>query len=101
MSENSCTSTWCTFIKLLFFQNNFVTSVPIFKTFGFQYILFSVRKVRTLYACRGENEMELSFEPNEVIYNGKVYVCIYLCILFGIFSNFIASPLFMLHCFIH
>ncbi|KAF8784418.1 Rho GTPase-activating protein 26 like protein [Argiope bruennichi] len=27
------------------------------------------RKVRTLYACRGENEMELSFEPNEVIYN--------------------------------
>ncbi|XP_015923916.1 rho GTPase-activating protein 26 [Parasteatoda tepidariorum] len=26
-------------------------------------------KVRTLYACRGENEMELSFEPNEVIYN--------------------------------
>ncbi|GFR30382.1 rho GTPase-activating protein 26, partial [Trichonephila clavata] len=29
----------------------------------------SGRKVRTLYACRGENEMELSFEPNEVIYN--------------------------------
>lgn len=28
------------------------------------------RKVRTLYACRGENEMELSFEPNEVIHNG-------------------------------
>lgn len=26
-------------------------------------------RVRTLYACRGENEMELSFEPNEVIYN--------------------------------
>ncbi|KAG8188356.1 hypothetical protein JTE90_022556 [Oedothorax gibbosus] len=27
------------------------------------------RKVRTLYACRGENQMELSFEPNEIIYN--------------------------------
>ncbi|KFM75091.1 Rho GTPase-activating protein 10, partial [Stegodyphus mimosarum] len=27
------------------------------------------RKVRTLFACRGENEMELSFEPNEIIYN--------------------------------
>lgn len=26
-------------------------------------------KARTLYACRGENDMELSFEPNEIIYN--------------------------------
>ncbi|KAG8197864.1 hypothetical protein JTE90_024263 [Oedothorax gibbosus] len=27
------------------------------------------RRVRTLYACVGENESELSFEPNQIIYN--------------------------------
>ncbi|XP_054708182.1 rho GTPase-activating protein 26-like isoform X2 [Uloborus diversus] len=32
-------------------------------------ITISGRKVRTLFACRGENDMELSFEPNEIIYN--------------------------------
>ncbi|CAH1777647.1 unnamed protein product [Owenia fusiformis] len=29
------------------------------------------RKVRTLYACDAENESELSFEPNQIIYNVK------------------------------
>ncbi|KAL5278240.1 ARHGAP42 family protein [Megaselia abdita] len=28
-------------------------------------------RVRTLYACLGENEGELSFEPNQIITNGK------------------------------
>jgi hypothetical protein len=27
--------------------------------------------VRTLYACLGENDGELSFEPNQIITNGK------------------------------
>ncbi|GIY05685.1 rho GTPase-activating protein 26 [Caerostris extrusa] len=27
------------------------------------------RRVRTLYACVGENDSELSFEPNQIIYN--------------------------------
>lgn len=31
----------------------------------------SYRRVRTLYACVGENDSELSFEPNQIIYNGK------------------------------
>ena len=30
-----------------------------------------LRRVRTLYACVGEHETELSFEPNQVITNGK------------------------------
>ena len=29
------------------------------------------RRVRTLYACVGEHESELSFEPNQVITDGK------------------------------
>ena len=33
-------------------------------------ILFP-RRVRTLYACVGENETELTFEPNQIITNGK------------------------------
>lgn len=28
--------------------------------------------MRTLYACLGENDGELSFEPNQIITNGKV-----------------------------
>ncbi|XP_065556204.1 rho GTPase-activating protein 26-like [Artemia franciscana] len=28
-----------------------------------------VRRVRTLYACRGDNQSELSFEPNQIITN--------------------------------
>ena len=31
----------------------------------------SQRKVRTLYACVGEHESELNFEPNQVITDGK------------------------------
>ncbi|KAF5300015.1 hypothetical protein FQR65_LT09271 [Abscondita terminalis] len=31
----------------------------------------SVRRVRTLYACLGENDGELSFEPNQIITNVK------------------------------
>jgi hypothetical protein len=27
------------------------------------------RRVRTLYACKGENSSELSFEPNAIIFN--------------------------------
>lgn len=29
------------------------------------------RRVRTLYACVGENDSELTFEPNQIITNGK------------------------------
>ena len=29
------------------------------------------RRVRTLYACVGEHESELSFEPNQLITDGK------------------------------
>jgi len=29
------------------------------------------RRVRTLYACEAENDSELSFEPNQIITNGK------------------------------
>lgn len=29
--------------------------------------------VRTLYACVGENESELSFEPNVYLTNGQFY----------------------------
>lgn len=32
---------------------------------------FSFRRVRTLYACMAENDGELSFEPNQIITNGK------------------------------
>ena len=31
-----------------------------------------LRRVRTLYACVGEHETELSFEPNQIIQNGKM-----------------------------
>jgi len=31
------------------------------------------RRVRTLYACEAENESELSFEPNQIITNGKPF----------------------------
>ena len=30
-------------------------------------------RVRTLYACVGEHESELSFEPNQLITGGKIY----------------------------
>jgi len=30
------------------------------------------RRVRTLYACMAENDGELSFEPNQIITNGKL-----------------------------
>lgn len=30
------------------------------------------RRVRTLYACMAENDGELSFEPNQIITNGKI-----------------------------
>lgn len=33
--------------------------------------LFFYRRVRTLYACLAENDGELSFEPNQIITNGK------------------------------
>lgn len=33
-------------------------------------LLLSSRRVRTLYACLGENDGELSFEPNQIITNG-------------------------------
>ena len=36
-----------------------------------------LRRVRTLYACVGEHETELSFEPNQIISNGK-QVCLTL-----------------------
>jgi hypothetical protein len=32
---------------------------------------FRFSRVRTLYACLAENEGELSFEPNQIIINGK------------------------------
>lgn len=32
------------------------------------------RKVRTLYACVGENATELTFEPNTLIFNGKAKI---------------------------
>jgi hypothetical protein len=42
---------------------------------GHKYIIFVLsfpnRRVRTLYACLGENDGELSFEPNQIITNGK------------------------------
>ena len=30
-----------------------------------------LKRVRTLYACVGEHETELSFEPNMIISNGE------------------------------
>ena len=33
--------------------------------------VFEYRRVRTLYACMGESEGELSFEPNQIITNGE------------------------------
>lgn len=36
------------------------------------------RRVRTLYACLGENDGELSFEPNQIITNGKIIIFSYL-----------------------
>ena len=30
-----------------------------------------IHQVRTLYACVGEHETELSFEPNAIITSGK------------------------------
>ena len=33
-----------------------------------------LRRVRTLYACVGEHETELSFEPNQIISNGKHFL---------------------------
>ena len=31
-----------------------------------------LKRVRTLYACVGEHETELSFEPNMIISNGEM-----------------------------
>ena len=39
--------------------------------------LVGTGKVRTLYACVGEHESELSFEPNQVITNGKLFYIIF------------------------
>ena len=33
-----------------------------------------LKRVRTLYACVGEHETELSFEPNMIISNGKLRI---------------------------
>ena len=49
-----------------------------------------LKRVRTLYACVGEHETELSFEPNMIISNGEMlkivnnYSCFDSC--FHIFS---------------
>ena len=45
-----------------------------------------LRKVRTLYACVGEHETELSFEPNQIITSGKclIYLFRYTLICFFI-----------------
>ena len=39
--------------------------------FGLPSSIEGGRKVRTLYACVGENASELTFEPNTLIFNGK------------------------------
>jgi hypothetical protein len=39
--------------------------------FGLSSSLDAGRKVRTLYACIGENASELTFEPNTLIFNGN------------------------------
>jgi hypothetical protein len=39
------------------------------------------RRVRTLYACLGENDGELSFEPNQIITNGKLLLLLLLLLL--------------------
>ena len=38
--------------------------------------------MRTLYACEAENSSELSFEPNEIIHNGKWSLKIFIGIIF-------------------
>lgn len=52
-----------------YFISGEVMQDPMYIKMGNNSNLCSGKKVRTLYACRGENEMELSFEPNEIIYN--------------------------------
>jgi len=38
--------------------------------------------VRTLYACEAENDSELSFEPNQIITNGKqLVICVYAILI--------------------
>ena len=44
-----------------------------------------IHQVRTLYACVGEHETELSFEPNAIITSGKGtkqydYIELYFCV---------------------
>ena len=44
-----------------------------------------IQQVRTLYACVGEHETELSFEPNAIITSGKGtkqydYIELYFCV---------------------
>ena len=47
---------------------NIVISVTVlYRDVCFHYY----RNVRTLYHCEAENSSELSFEPNEIIKNGK------------------------------
>jgi len=47
------------------------------------------RRVRTLYACLGENDGELSFEPNQIITNGTSNcLCLNSVINWVISANF-------------
>lgn len=50
--------------------------------------------MRTLYACMAENDGELSFEPNQIITNGKsnkLLLIVFQCIvLVRIFKNYVA-----------
>ena len=56
-------------IKFLFFKNCEIIFVILFlETSGSDE---HCRRVRTLYACVGEHESELSFEPNQVLTDGK------------------------------
>ena len=46
-----------------------------------------LKRVRTLYACVGEHETELSFEPNMIISNGELRIVdqnTYLRFLFSV-----------------
>ena len=48
--------------------NSFLSAGPSKGVSGMQPV--ELKKVRTLYACVGEHETELSFEPNQIIING-------------------------------
>ena len=55
-------------IRFLFFKNCEIIFVVFLETSGSDE---HCRRVRTLYACVGEHESELSFEPNQVLTDGK------------------------------